>query len=216
MIRARLNAMTVEEVANTLTHGLGLALSLVGFCVLFALAVYRGDVWHIASSVVYGISLVVLYSASTIYHSTITPRRKEVLQLVDHCCIYLLIAGSYTPFLLTVLREGIGPGLLIFVWTVAAGGIALKLMFRRRLQGLGIGLYLVLGWVGVFAVQPLFTALGLVPLLLILAGGISYTCGMIFFGWKAIRHHHAIFHVFVLGGSILHYFAIVLYVVPHR
>ncbi len=215
MIKARMDQMTVEEVANTLTHGVGLLLSLVGFVILLSLAFYHGDVWHIAGSAIYGTSLVVLYAASTVYHSTITPHRKEMLQLVDHCCIYLLIAGSYTPFLLIVLRNDIGPGMLVVVWAFAVFGIMMKVLFRHRFKALGITLYLLLGWLGVITMQPLYAALGLIPLILVLAGGVSYTLGMIFFGWKAIKHHHAIFHVFVLAGSILHYAAIAGYVMPY-
>src|SRR5438067_672614 len=123
MVRAHLRQLGVEEVANTLTHGLGLILSIVGFVFLASLAVVNGDRWHVASSVVYGLSLIILYSASTFYHSTITPHRKSALQMVDHCCIYLLIAGSYTPFLLVVLRGEFGFGLLAIVWAIAVFGI---------------------------------------------------------------------------------------------
>lgn len=215
MVRAHLKELTVEEAANVLTHGFGLVLSIAGFFFLATLAVTYGDVWHIASSAVYGTSLVVLYAASTFYHSTISPARKSLLQVVDHCCIYLLIAGTYTPFLLVVLRDGLGAVLLAFVWTLALFGIAMKILFRGRFKAIGMALYLVLGWVGLVAVEPLYLALGLVPLVLLLAGGVSYTLGTIFFGWKRIRHHHAIFHVFVLIGSVLHYTAIVMYLIPY-
>jgi hemolysin III len=215
MIAAHLKQLTVEEVANTLTHGAGLVLSVVGFFVLATLAIIYGDGWHIASSVVYGASLVILYAASTFYHSAVTPHRKSLLQLVDHCCIYLLIAGSYTPFLLVVLRSSFGLGMLAVVWAIAAFGIAMKIIFRERFNAVGIAMYLIMGWLGVIAVQPLYFALGLVPLILVVAGGVSYTLGMIFFGWKSLKHHHAIFHIFVLMGSIFHYAAVVLYVVPY-
>lgn len=197
-----------------LTHGLGLVLSIIGFFVLALLAILNGDVWHIVGTAVYGTSLVVLYAASTFYHSTITPHRKSFLQLVDHCCIYLLIAGSYTPFLLIVVRGQFGFGMLAVVWTIAAFGILMKVLFRGRFKALGIVLYLAMGWLGVVVAPPMYLALGLTPLLLIMAGGLSYTAGMIFFGWKSIRHHHAIFHIFVLVGSILHYAVIAIYVVP--
>lgn len=212
MITARLKELSTEELANTLTHGLGLVLSVGGFLFLAALAILYRDPWHIASSIVYGASLVILYAASTFYHSTITPHRKSLLQLVDHCCIYLLIAGSYTPFLLMVLRNSFGIGLLAIVWATAAFGIAMKIFFRGRFNAVGIVMYLMMGWLGVIAVQPLYFALGLIPLILVVAGGISYTLGMIFFGWKSIKHHHAIFHVFVLAGSIIHFIAIAGYV----
>jgi hemolysin III len=214
MIRAHLSEMAVEEVANATTHGFGLVLSVVGSAVLLTLAILNGDPWFLISSIVYGTSLVVLYAASTIYHTAIHSARKRTLQLLDHCAIYLLIAGTYTPFLLTVLRTTLGDSVLAFIWTLAIVGITLKLIFRDRFNILGIVLYLLMGWVGVVAIKPMYEVLGLTPLILILGGGVSYTMGMIFFGWHRIRHHHAIFHVFVLGGSILHYAAIVGYLIP--
>ena len=207
--------MTVEEVANVLTHGAGLVLSVLGFAVLLALSITYGDGWHLAASLVYGISLVTLYAASTLYHTVITPTRKRIFQLLDHSCIYLLIAGTYTPFLLIVLRDNRGGALLAFVWGFAAVGIALKLVFRDRFDAIGIVLYLLMGWAGIVLIKPVYEGLGPLALALVVSGGVSYTLGMIFFGWHRIRHHHAIFHLFVLAGSILHYAAIVAYVVPH-
>lgn len=212
MIRARLKLLSVEEVANSLTHGFGLILSLAGFVFLVALAVFKGDGWHLASSIIYGSSLVILYAASTVYHTATDPVMKRRLRVLDHCCIYILIAGSYTPFILIALRDGFGFGLLTVVWTVAAFGIAMKLIFRERFSAIGIVLYLLMGWLGVVAAPPLYAVLGTTPLALVAAGGLSYTAGMIFFGWHSIKHNHAIFHVFVLGGSILHFVAIARYV----
>lgn len=213
MIRARFAELSVEEVANSLTHGFGLILSIAGFVFLLFLAVVKGDGWHIASSVIYGSSLVILYAASTIYHTATDPIKKKRLQVLDHCCIYLLIAGSYTPFMLIVLRDGFGFTLLAVVWTAAVIGIAMKLMFRSRfVSGIGIALYLVMGWLGLVAAPPLYNAMGATPLALVGAGGLSYTAGMIFFGWHSLRHNHAIFHIFVLAGSILHFIAVARYV----
>jgi hemolysin III len=212
MIRARLQLLSVEEVANSLTHGFGLILSLAGFVFLLVLALFKGDGWHLASSIIYGSSLVVLYAASTVYHTATDPVMKMRLQILDHCCIYLLIAGSYTPFILIELRDGFGFVLLAVVWTTAAFGIAMKIIFRARFKAVGIVLYLLMGWLGVVAAPPLYKALGMTPLALVAAGGLSYTAGMIFFGWHSIKHNHAIFHVFVLGGSILHFIAVARYV----
>lgn len=212
MITGRLEELSIEEVANSLTHGFGLLLSVAGFVFLVSLAAIKGDGWHIASSIVYGSSLVILYAASTLYHSAVSPELKHTLQLVDHCCIYLLIAGSYTPFLLVVLRGTLGFGLLAFVWAFAMFGIAMKVIFRGRFNAVGVVSYLAMGWIGVIAIQPLYLALGIAPLILIIAGGLSYTLGVIFFGWKSIKHHHAIWHGFVLGGSVFHFLAIALYV----
>ncbi|MDM7923595.1 MAG: hemolysin III family protein [Pyrinomonadaceae bacterium] len=212
MIAVRFKDLSVEEVANFLTHGFGLVLSVAGFVFLFTLAIVKGDGWHIASSIVYGLSLIILYAASTFYHGAVDPVLKHKLQLVDHCCIYLLIAGSYTPFLLVVMRDSFGFALLAFVWAFAVFGIAMKVIFRGHFNAAGVVSYLVMGWIGLIAVQPLYMALGWGPLLLIIAGGLSYSIGVIFFGWHSIRHHHAIWHGFVLGGSIFHFLAIALFV----
>lgn len=214
MIRKRLSELPVEEVANTLTHGFGLFLSIIGFALLVFLASLRGDPWLIASCAVYGLSLVILYAASTVYHSAVAPEHKKFLQIVDHCCIYLLIAGSYTPFGMVIAGGSLGRVLLAGIWTFAVVGITLKLIFGNRYPVLSVTSYLIMGWLGVFAVQPLFNALGGVPVALAVAGGIAYSLGVVFFPWKSIRHHHAIFHVFVMAGSIFHYLAVVLYVVP--
>lgn len=215
MVRRRLKELSIEEAANALTHGFGLLLSVFGFAVLMLLAVYYGGPLHIASAVVYGLSLVILYGASTLYHSANTPRAKSVLQLVDHCCIYLLIAGSYTPFALIVLNGSLGYGLLIFAWVFAAVGILTKVVFEIRSGLVSATIYLVMGWAGLVAVEPLYNAVGLVPMLLALAGGLSYSLGIVFFGWKSIKHHHAIWHVFVLMGSVLHFIAIAGYVMTY-
>lgn len=206
--------MSIEEVANTVTHGFGLFLSIVGFVFLVVMASVKGDAWHIASSIVYGLSLVVLYAASTLYHGATSPKLKPVLQIVDHCCIYLLIAGSYTPFTLIVLRGSLGYSLFFFAWTFAFAGILLKIFFGKRFPVVSVFSYLLMGWIGVFAVEPLLAALGFVPIALVVAGGVSYSLGVIFFAWQRIRHHHAIWHVFVLAGSIFHYLAIAIYVIP--
>lgn len=215
MIKAKLKVLPIEEVANTLTHGFGLVLSLIGFVILVMLASLNGSFWHIASAVVYGLSLITLYGASTFYHSATTPRAKSNLQLVDHCCIYLLIAGSYTPFALIVLRDGIGFGLLAFAWIFALVGIITKVVFEIRSGFVSATIYLIMGWVGVIAMDPLYTAVGIIPLVLAALGGLSYTLGIVFFGWKSIKHHHAIWHLFVLGGSVFHFIAIAGYVIPY-
>lgn len=215
MVKARLKELTIEEFANTITHGFGLLLSIAGFVFLVILASVKGDFWYITSSIVYGLSLVTLYAASTFYHSATSPELKRILQIVDHCCIYVLIAGSYTPFTLVVLRSGIGENLFIFVWAFALIGILMKIFFGKRFPVVSVLSYLVMGWIGVIAVQPLFTALGFAPIALIVAGGIAYTIGVIFFAWHSIKHHHAIWHIFVLMGSIFHFLAIAIYVIPY-
>jgi hemolysin III len=215
MLKTQLEKLSIEELANTITHGFGLFLSVLGFVFLVVMASIKGDGWHIAACVVYGLSLVVLYAASTVYHGATSPKLKSVLQIVDHCCIYLLIAGSYTPFTLIVLRGTFGYGLFIFAWTFAAAGIFLKILFGKRFPAAAVVSYLLMGWVGVFAVQPLLAALGFAPIALVVAGGVAYSLGVIFFAWESLPHNHAIWHVFVLTGSIFHYLAIAIYVVPY-
>jgi hemolysin III len=215
MVKARLKELTIEEFANTITHGFGLLLSIAAFVILVVMAGFKGDFWYITSSVLYGLSLVILYAASTFYHSATSPDAKRILQIVDHCCIYVLIAGSYTPFTLIVLRSGIGQSLFFFVWAFALVGILLKVFFGKRFPVLSVLSYLVMGWIGLVAVQPLFAALGFAPIALVVSGGIAYTIGVIFFAWHSIKHHHAIWHVFVLLGSIFHFLAIAIYVIPY-
>lgn len=215
MERAILKELSVEEFANTITHGFGLVLSVAGFVALVILASLRGDPLLIIACVVYGLSLIVLYAASTIYHGTTSAELKHKLRLVDHCCIYLLIAGSYTPFGIIILNGTRGQSLLALIWTFAVVGIAAKLMFQHRFPVVSVGSYVVMGWLGVFAIQPMLETIGTEAVMLAVAGGLSYTLGVVFFAWPRIRHHHAIFHVFVLAGSILHYAAVILYVVPY-
>ncbi len=215
MIKAHLNNLSVEELANTITHGLGLFLSVIGFIVLGILAGLRGDALSIIGCVVYGMSLVILYAASTIYHGVISPTLKKKLQIADHCGIYLLIAGSYTPFGLVIIKGTLGQNLLITIWAFALVGIIAKLLMRDRWPAVSVVSYLVMGWIGVVAIQPLLAALGSTAITLIVAGGVAYSLGVIFFAWNRIPHNHAIFHVFILAGSILHYIAVVIYVVPY-
>ena len=215
MLRNHLKSLTIEELANTLTHGFGLVLSLFGFVLLVYLASIYGDFWHIFSCLIYGLSLVALYTASTLYHGAISPKAKERLQLIDHCGIYLLIAGTYTPFTLIVLRGNFGSGLFAFVWIFALIGIGLKIFLHQRIPAASVISYLVMGWIGIIAVQPVYQILGPAPLILVIAGGLAYTLGVIFFSWSTLKHHHAVWHLFVLAGSIFHFLAISIYVVPY-
>lgn len=214
-IKERYHLLGVEEVANAITHGLGFVLSLIGFVFLVWLAAKNPTGWQVASCFIYGTSLVALYLASTLYHTAVSEKAKLRLQLVDHCCIYLLIAGSYTPFAMIPLRDGIGPYLFTFAWAFAAVGISMKLFMNVRSGPLSAITYLLMGWVGLVAVQPLYETVGFMPMALIVAGGVSYTLGTIFFGWHSLKHHHAIWHIFVLGGSVLHFIAIAGYIIPY-
>ncbi len=208
-------ALSVEEIANTITHGFGLFLSVIGFVVLLVMAMANGDAMYIAASAIYGASLVLLYAASTFYHGIRSPRLKNILHTTDVCGIYLLTAGTYTPFgLVTLQGSTLGWTLFIVVWTLAITFIVLRMFFRERFPKLWIASYLLLGWIGVIAIQPLLAATGMAAIALVIAGGLAYSLGVVFYAAHRIPHNHAIWHVFVMAGSICHYLAIVLYVRP--
>ena len=208
--------LSLEEVANCATHGVGLALSVAGLVALVLLAWAQGDAWRVASCAVYGASLVALYLASTLYHGARAPRAKQLLQALDHCGIYLLIAGTYTPFTLVTLRGPWGWTLFGLVWGLALAGILFRVLFGTRYRPLAVASYVMLGWLCVVAVKPILELVPLGALAWIAAGGLAYTAGVFFFAAKRIPHHHAIWHLFVLGGSICHYVAVLLYVLPAR
>jgi hemolysin III len=208
-------ALSVEEIANTITHGFGLALSVVGFGLLLTLAVMNGDTVYITASAIYGMSLVLLYAASTFYHGARSPRLKNALHMTDVCGIYLLTAGTYTPFGLVSLRGStLGWTLFIVVWALAISFIILRFVFSGRFSKLWVVSYLLLGWIGVAAIGPLLAVTGFPAIALIIAGGVAYSLGVIFYAAKRVPHNHAIWHVFVMAGSVLHYLAIILYVKP--
>jgi len=206
--------MFKEETINALTHGLGALLSLAGLVVMVVLASLRGDAWHIVSCSIYGVTLLLLFSSSTLYHSFRNQRVKHVLRIIDHAAIFLLIAGTYTPFVLVNLRGGWGWSLFGVVWGLALAGIVFQVFFVSRFRLLQTLIYLLMGWLVVIAVKPLLTRVALPGLLWLLAGGLSYTVGALFYLWKKLPYHHAVWHLFVLAGGVCHYFAILFYVLP--
>jgi hemolysin III len=207
---------SVEEVANTITHGIGLLLSVVGFVVLLVLAALRGSAWHIVACSIYGATLISLYTASTLYHAVISPRVKRALRIFDHSAIYLLIAGTYTPFLLVSLRGPWGWSLFGVIWGLALAGVLFKFWFVERFVILSTAVYIAMGWLVVIAAKPVITHVPFTALIWLLAGGLAYTGGVIFFAAKRIPYSHAIWHLFVLAGSICHYFAVLFTVIPPR
>lgn len=207
-------ARVAEEIANALTHGLGLALSVVGLVVLVPLSAARGTTTHLVACAVYGATLVLLYAASTLYHSFQRPRLKRLLRRIDHAAIYLLIAGTYTPFALVNLRGGWGWALFGVAWGMAAFGVVYKLFFMGRLRCLSTSLYLVMGWMAVAAAKPFLASVAVHGLLLLAVGGLLYTAGVWFYVRDHRRYHHAVWHLFVLGGSACHYAAVVTAVLP--
>jgi hemolysin III len=206
--------MSKEETINALTHGLGVLLSVGGLTVLVVMAALRGDAWHIVSCSIYGATLVLLFSSSTLYHSFRSRRVKHVFRVIDHASIYLLIAGTYTPFVLVNLRGQWGWTLFGVIWGLALAGIVFQVFFVDRFRLAQTLIYLAMGWLVVVAVKPLFIHVPRGGLLWLLAGGLCYTVGAVFYLWKKLPYHHAVWHLFVLGGSVCHYFAILLYVLP--
>lgn len=203
-----------EEVAHAITHGIGLALSVAALVILIVMASFRGTAWHVVSVSLYGATLVMLYAASTFYHAIPQPRAKEVLRTLDHAAIYLLIAGTYTPFVLVNLRGGWGWALFGIVWGLAALGAALEATAKQGPKALSLTLYIGLGWMVAIAVKPLLENVPHGGLILLLLGGLCYTVGVVFFSWRRLPYHHAVWHVFVLSGSVCHFFAVLLYVIP--
>src|SRR5215469_843206 len=208
MTRTSAHRLSVEEIVNSITHGIGLALSIAGFIVLLVLAVIRGTAWHIVACAIYGTTLVTLYAASTLYHAVAAPGAKRALRIFDHCAIYLLIAGSYTPFLLVNLRGPWGWTLLAVIWSCAVLGILLKLWFADRFPIFSVSAYVAMGWLGVIAARQVYAHVPLTGIVWIVLGGLAYSIGVIFYACKKIPHHHAIWHLLVMAGSTCHYVAI--------
>ncbi|MDX1413277.1 MAG: hemolysin III family protein [Candidatus Promineifilaceae bacterium] len=197
-----------EELANSVTHGIGAVLAVAGMVALVALGFIYGDRWRVIGFTVYGLSLIILYSASTLYHGVQQPQAKKIFRRLDHTAIYVLIAGTYTPFLLITMRGTMGWTLLAVVWTMAAAGILWKIFFLGRLEVLATLMYLFMGWMGVLAFRQLLENIPPTGLTMLLAGGVIYTVGVIFYAWEKLPYNHAIWHLFVLGGSACHFFAI--------
>ncbi|MBL9219542.1 MAG: hemolysin III family protein [Opitutaceae bacterium] len=203
-----------EELANSLTHGLGAALSVAGLVLLVIRAAQHGDAWHVVSTAIFGTTLVLLYAASTLYHSLRGERLKQRLRKFDHAAIFLLIAGSYTPFVLVTLRGPWGWSLFGVVWGLAVAGMTIKFWLAGRFKLLSTLIYVAMGWLVLVAIKPLVAALPAGGMKLLVAGGLCYTGGAVFYLWKRLPYHHAIWHLFVLGGSACHWAAVFLYVVP--
>lgn len=214
--RSSATRFTLEELANTITHGIGLVLSLAGFVVLLVLAILRGNAWHIVACSIYGATLVCLYAASTLYHAAVSPRLKRVLRILDHSAIYLLIAGTYTPFLLLNLRGPWGWSLFGVIWGLAFAGILFKFWFVDHFDYLSTAVYIAMGWLVIVAAKPVLAHVPAVTLVWLLAGGLLYSAGVIFYVWKRLPFSHAVWHLFVLAGSTCHYFAVLRSVLPAR
>jgi hemolysin III len=202
-----------EEVANSVTHGVGLVASIAGLVVMLVAAVTRGDAWLITACAVYGATLVLLYLTSTLYHALAMTRARSVMRRLDHSAIYLLIAGTYTPFVLISLRGPWGWTLFGITWGLALFGITVKAVLGPRWPIISTTLYILMGWVVVVAIGPLMKSLPGGGVGWLFAGGACYTLGVVFFAWERMRYSHAIWHLFVLGGSVCHYVAVLGYIV---
>lgn len=206
-----------EEIAHAVTHGIGVLLSIVGLAVLVAFASLRGSTEHVVACSVFGASLVLLYTASTLYHALpgpTLPRAKRVLQVLDHSGIYLLIAGTYTPFCLVTLGGSLGWILFGVLWTVAVLGIVGRATLPRVARRFSLALYLAMGWSALSVAGPLFSSLPPGGAVLVVAGGLAYTLGVPFYAFQRLPYNHAVWHVFVLLGSTLHFFGVLFYVIP--
>ena len=202
-----------EELANALTHGVGAAAALAAGAVLVTLAALRGDGWILAASIVFGVAMLLLYTASTLYHAVTHPVVKGRLKVFDHCAIYLLIAGTYTPFTLVGLRGPTGWWLFGAIWTLALAGVVFKLFYTGRFKTRSTLIYVAMGWLVLVAIKPMLSSLDGWTIGWLLAGGVFYTLGTYFYHRESIRYAHAIWHLFCIAGSVCHYVAVMAQVV---
>lgn len=203
-----------EELANRLTHALGALLSLAGLALLVHRTALGGDPWRMTSCTLYGTTLLLFYTVSTVYHTVRQPRLKYLFRILDHAGIFLVIAGTYTPFTLVPLRGVWGWSLFAAVWSLAAAGTALKVVMTGRMRILGPLLYLAMGWLVVVAYEPLTAAVPAAGIGWLVAGGLWYSSGLVFYAWTRLPFNHAVWHLFVLAGSVCHYIAVLGYVAP--
>lgn len=204
-----------NEIVNSITHGIGLVMSVVGAMALLTFVTGRGDVWHITGCYVFATTLVAVYIASTFSHVIQQPQWKRAFRILDQALIYLLIAGSYTPWALVYFRTGLGWLLFGAMWTIALGGFISKVCFSHRIDGVSIWIYVLLGWLPVLGIGDIFRLIPLAAVIWMLVGGLCYTSGTLFLVLdKKDYHFHAIWHLFVIAGSTCHYLAVLYYVVP--
>ena len=200
-----------EEIANSITHAIGAGLSIAALVILVILASRRGDVWRIVSFSIYGASLILLYMSSTLYHSFVNPKIKKIFRIIDHSAIYLLIAGTYTPVTLTLMRGAWGWTLFGLAWGMAIGGIIITALLLDKLKSLLVLSYVAMGLLVVIAIKPIIQMVPRGMIIWLFIGGACYLLGIIFYLWKRLPYHHPIWHIFVLGGSISHFLGILFY-----
>jgi hemolysin III len=203
-----------EELANVLTHGIGALLAISAMVLLVVFSSLNGNAYHIVSSAVFGTCLLLLYTMSTLYHLVKRDKIKRIFRILDHSSIFLLIAGTYTPFTLVTLNGKWGWTLFGLVWGLAIAGIVTEIVTGQKYKKLSLVLYIGMGWLIIIAVKPLIDTIPAGGLTLLVCGGLCYTLGVVFYAWKSLVANHAIWHLFVLGGSMLHFFAVFFYVIP--
>ena len=197
-----------EEIFNSVTHGIGTLLSVAALVLLIMIALMRGNVWHVVSFTIFGSSLVLLYLSSTLYHSFTKKNVKNLFARFDHSAIFLLIAGTYTPFVLTVLRGPAGWTVFGIIWGLAIAGVVIRSVFLTRFRKLMVYIYIIMGWMFLVVAAPMIRSLPLSGTLYLFAGGIFYTVGTIFYSWRNLKYGHGIWHLFVMAGSVLHFFSV--------
>ncbi len=202
-----------EELANSITHGIGLFLGIAVLVLLVVFSSLRKNTWEVVSCSIYGATFILLYLGSTLYHTARNPRTRKIFKVVDHSAIYLLIAGTYTPYALAPLRGALGWTIFGIIWGCALVGIVFKVFFTGRFKVVSLASYLFMGWLCVVAVKPLYHELNTVGFALFAAGGLCYTVGAIFYAWKSMPWSHAVWHLFVLAGSLCHFFSILFGIV---
>jgi hemolysin III len=213
-MQKELEYSVVEEVIHALTHGVGVLLSIAGLTWMLYVSIGADDPWRIAASSIYGATLIGLFLASTIYHSMYRSRHREIFKLLDHCAIYLLIAGTYTPFLLVAMRTDTGWWLFGTIWALATAGIIKKLWLRHRFPKIALASYLAMGWLCVVAAPQIAAAIGPNGMAWLVAGGVSYSVGAIFYALDRLPYNHAVWHIFVLAGGACHFFSVIWHVLP--
>lgn len=202
-----------EEVANAITHGIGVVLSIAALVLLVVYATIYGNAWHIVSFSIFGTTMLLLYTSSTLVHAFPEGKVKDLFEIFDHSSIYLFIAGTYTPIMLSVIRGPLGWTLFGIIWGIAVAGVVFKAFFVKKFLFTSTLIYILMGWVIVFAWKPMTASFPQNAIILLVAGGILYTVGTVFYVWRSFPFHHAVWHLFVLGGSVAHFFSI-LYTLP--
>ncbi|MDZ8119472.1 PAQR family membrane homeostasis protein TrhA [Pontiella agarivorans] len=197
-----------EELANAITHGIGFVIGIAVLVLLVVFSSLRKGPWEIVSCAIYGTTFILLFLGSTLYHSARKPGVRRVMKIIDHSAIYLLIAGTYTPFTLAPLRGALGWSIFGVIWSCALIGILFKAFFTGRFKWVSLGSYLLMGWLCVIAVKPLFEQLSTTGFVFFVVGGLCYTVGAVFYAWKSLKWSHAVWHLFVLAGSLCHFFSI--------